>query len=109
MSTARVFWRMKIKTTARATVPAIRAVRIPLIRVCTRPRCEACAAGGVAAEPLTDGDGTVLVAGCGAVISLASLVAGPDRCELAGSLRIRVRRCLHLQFRPLDSQYIRKI
>ena len=52
MFTAWVFWMMKISTTMRIAMPAISAVRMPLIRVCSRPRRGACAAGGGRVAPL---------------------------------------------------------
>ena len=48
MLTACAFWMMKIITTMRPAAPAIRLVRMPLIRVCIRPG-QAAAAGLAAA------------------------------------------------------------
>src|SRR5207244_937814 len=53
--TACAFCAMKITSTIRASTPAIRAVRMPLIRVRSMARCGLAAPGGPGAEPLADG------------------------------------------------------
>src|SRR5271169_1138334 len=71
MFTARAFWMMKIITTIRAATPAIRPVRMPLIRVRTGRLGGAWGAGGGGgAEPLGEGGGSVLMVSCGAVMAL---------------------------------------
>src|SRR5580700_4728461 len=81
MLTAWMFWMMKIITTIRATAPAIRPVRMPLIRVRSgRPGGAWGAGGGGGAEPLGEGGGSVLVLPCGAGVAvMARLLPGWDR------------------------------
>jgi hypothetical protein len=78
MFTACAFWMMKIITTARATTPVIRPVRMPLIRVLTGRRGGAGGTGGLGggggAEPLTEGGGSVLVAPCGSGVAVMALL-----------------------------------
>ncbi len=75
MFTAWAFWMMKISTTMRAATAAmISPVRMPLIRVRSRPRTGACGADeGGGAEPLADGSGRVLVAVGGAAGSVRAM------------------------------------
>ena len=74
MFTACAFWMMKIITTMRAAMAAIRPVRMPLIRVRSARRAGGCGAtGGGRAEPLREGGGTVVVAACGAAGSVMAV------------------------------------
>src|SRR5579859_7377908 len=91
MFTAWVFWTMKIITTIRATAPAIRPVRMLLIRVRAGRRGGAWGGGG-GAEPLAEGGGSVLVVPCGSGVAVMALLvrffrSGSGAAEtLAGSV-----------------------
>jgi hypothetical protein len=75
MFTAWAFWMMKIITTIRAAAPAIRPVRMLLIRVRPGRRGGAWGAGGGGgAEPLGEGGGSVLVVPCGAGVAVMALL-----------------------------------
>jgi hypothetical protein len=66
---------MKIITTIRAAAPAIRPVRMLLIRVRPGRRGGAWGAGGGGgAEPLGEGGGSVLVVPCGAGVAVMALL-----------------------------------
>ena len=68
--------------------PAISPVRIPLIRVCSRPRRGA----GGGPGPLADGDGIVLVVPQGAAGSvMAILPSRVDRSRWGPDLLVRPR------------------
>src|SRR6202050_3056045 len=78
MLTACAFWMMKISTTMRRAMPAISAVRTPLIRVCAVLRRGACGVAG--AVPLAEGGGRLRVVPGGACCSVMALLlprAGP--------------------------------
>jgi len=74
---------MKISTTVRARTPTISAVRMPLIRVDSRPRLGAGAGGLGGAEPLAEGGGRVVVVRGGSAESVMALLPfgeqGPSR------------------------------
>src|SRR5580704_2738069 len=79
-----VFWMMKINTTVRPAVPAINAVRIPLIRVWPGLAWGLGSSGGTC--PLVGGGGSVLVPSEyeGLVIALLLVGAGATQpCSLA--------------------------
>src|SRR6202045_2422395 len=87
MFTARAFWMMKMITTIRIAAPAIRPVRMPLIRVRAGRRGGAWGAGlGGGAEPLGEGGGSVLVVLCGAGVSVMTRLLPEWSGSLAGSL-----------------------
>jgi hypothetical protein len=88
--TACAFCTMKITSTIRAGTPAIRAVRMPLIRVRSTGRCGLAAPGGDRAEPLADGRGVPRPAG---VRSARACVVSYARVLLAiaGDSGIRLR------------------
>src|ERR1700735_2691758 len=73
--TAGALWMTKISTTMRRAMPAISAVRTPLIRVCAVLRGGACGEGGAGgAGPLAEGGGRVRVVLGGACCSVMGVL-----------------------------------